>query len=178
MQQLAEDERQLTDVVERLERERMEAERRRIAAGASAGAARLSPRNLGELRWPVGGELLYRFGPERRPNGVTLRRNGIGIAAPEGTPVQAVAEGTVVLARPMEGFGPGVVLSHGGGYYTLYLYLADIRVQVGQDVPAGQVIGTVGSSPEDGAHLFFRLHAPLQGGSPVPVDPLPWLIDR
>ncbi|MFP3949404.1 MAG: peptidoglycan DD-metalloendopeptidase family protein, partial [Longimicrobiales bacterium] len=85
--------------------------------GSFGAAGPLDAGALGELQWPVEGEILYRFGPERRPNGVTLRRNGIGIAAPAGTPVRSVRSGVVVVAEPMEGFGPGVVLSHGKGYY-------------------------------------------------------------
>lgn len=175
MAQLEEDERRVNRVVEDLERRRLEAERRRAAAGIATTATTLDADALGELQWPVEGNLLYRFGPERRPNGVTLRRNGIGIAAAPGTPVRAVRAGTVVLAEPMEGFGPGIVLSHGGGYYTLYLYLGETRVQEGQDVAAGHVIGTVGTGPEEGPHLYLQIHAPVRDGSPVPVDPLPWL---
>ena len=178
IQQLAEDERRLTEVVEELERARVEAERRRRLAGGTGESPTLSARNLGQLPWPVEGSILYRFGPERRPNGVTLRRNGIGIEAEPGTPVKAVRTGTVVVARPMEGFGPGVVLSHGGGYYTLYLYLGDIQVQPGEEVGTGEVIGTIGSGPEEGPHLYLQIHAPIQGRSPVPVDPLPWLESR
>ena len=175
IQQLAADEKRVADLVENLERIRIAEERRRAAAGVVSGVGALSARDLGQLPWPLEGRLLYRFGPERRPNGVTLRRNGIGIAAEPGDEVRSVKQGTVMLAGPMEGFGRGVVLSHGGGFYTLYLYLGEIRVQEGQDVNVGQVLGTVGAGAEDGPHLFFRLHAPIQGQAPVAVDPLPWL---
>ena len=175
IRQLEEDERRLTQVMEELERERLEAERRRAAAGLAAGTGSLDASALGELPWPVDGELVYRFGPERRPNGVTLRRNGIGIAAEPGAPVRAIRSGTVVVASGMEGFGNGVVLSHGAGYYSLYLYLDEVRVQEGQDVAAGNVLGTVGAGPEEGPHLYLQIHAPISGRTPVPVDPLPWL---
>lgn len=178
LQQLAEDEAHLTDVIANLERARREEERRRAIAGAApAGAGNLNPnRDMGSLNWPVAGKLVYRFGPDRRPNGVTLRWNGIGIGAAPGTPVHAVKAGTVVLAQPMEGYGPSVIISHGGGYYTLYMYLKKIQVVEGQDVNAGQVVGTVGgeNTPE-GPHVEFRIHAPVGGGAPVPVDPLQWL---
>jgi septal ring factor EnvC (AmiA/AmiB activator) len=178
IQELEEDERRVAGLVEELERRRLEAERRRTAAGLSGSESTLDANALGELAWPVDGRLLYRFGPERRPNGVTLRRNGIGIAAAPGTPVRAVRAGTVVVAEPMEGFGPGVVLSHGGGYYSLYLYLGEIRVREGQDVGTGEVLGAVGTGPEEGSHLYLQIHAPVRGQSPVPVDPLPWLSQR
>lgn len=178
IQQLEEDERRLNSVMEELERERLAAERRRAAAGMAAGSGSLDAGALGELPWPVDGRLVYRFGPERRPNGVTLRRNGIGIGAAPGTPVHAVRNGTVVVASPMEGFGNGVVLSHGAGYYSLYLYLGEVRVREGQDVATGQVLGTVGTGPEEGPHLYLQIHAPVSGRTPVPVDPLPWLRAR
>ena len=178
IQQLEEDERRLNEVVETLERRRLEMERRRAAAGLAGTAPTLDADALGQLPWPLDGRLLYRFGPERRPNGVTLRRNGIGIAAPAGTPVHAIRAGTVMVAESVEGFGRGVVLSHGNGYYTLYLYMGDIRVQEGQDVSAGQLLGTVGTGPEEGPHLYLQMQAPVSGNSPIPVDPLPWLRPR
>jgi murein hydrolase activator len=175
MQQLATDERRLTSLIEEMERRRLEEERRRAAAGVAGGEPTFSAASLGQLRWPVRGQILYGFGPDRRPGGVTLRRNGIGIVAEPGTPVAAVSAGTVVRARPMEGFGPGVVLSHGGGYYSLYLYMGDIRVREGQDVAAGEILGTVGRGPEEGPHLYLQIHAPVRGQTPTPVDPIPWL---
>jgi len=175
IQQLAADERRLAGLVEEMERRRIEEERRRAAAGVSRGVGTVSPAHLGQLPWPLRGELVYRFGPDRRPGGVTLRRNGIGIAAQPGTAVAAVGDGTVVVARPMEGFGPGVVLSHGGGYYSLYLYLGEIRVREGQDVAAGEVVGSVGRGPEEGPHLYLQIHAPTAGQTPSPVDPMQWL---
>jgi septal ring factor EnvC (AmiA/AmiB activator) len=178
IQQLEEDERRLSEVVDELERRRIEMERRRAAAGLASSAPTLDASALGQLPWPVDGQLLYRFGPERRPNGVTLRRNGIGIAAEPGTPVRAIRGGTVMVAESVEGFGRGVVLSHGNGYYTLYLYMGQIQVLEGQDVPAGQVLGTVGPGPEEGPHLYLQIQAPIEGRSPVPVDPLPWLRPR
>jgi murein hydrolase activator len=176
IQQLAADERRLTALIEEMERARIEEERRRAAAGVAGAAGNLSVANMGQLRWPVQGQLLYGYGPERRPGGVVLRRNGIGIRAAAGTAVAAVGQGTVVRARTMEGFGPGVVLSHGGGYYSLYLYMGEIRVREGQDVAAGEVLGTVGRGPEEGPHLYLQIHVPRQGQAPSPVDPLQWLL--
>jgi murein DD-endopeptidase MepM/ murein hydrolase activator NlpD len=40
---------------------------------------------------------------------------------------------------------------------------------------AGHVLGTVGSGPEEGPHLYLQIHVPMRGQSPSPVDPLPWL---
>lgn len=164
----------LTDLVDELEALRIEEERRR-----AAGPARLTAEDFGTLDWPVDGEIAYRFGRERRPNGTVLRWNGLGIRAATGTPVRAVRAGRVVLAGPFEGYGPTVIISHGGGFYTLYLYLEEIGVIEGRDVQSGQVVGTVGGggTPE-GPHIEFQIRAPGQTGSPEAQDPLDWLRSR
>jgi septal ring factor EnvC (AmiA/AmiB activator) len=85
----------------------------------------------------------------------------------------------VVLAGPFEGYGPTVVLSHGEGFYTLYLYLEEIGVVEGRDVEAGQVVGTVGGADTpEGPHLEFQIRAPVGGSSPQAQDPLQWLRPR
>jgi len=179
LDQLEADIQRLTGLVDDLERRRIEEERRRAEAGRATGPATMAAADAGSLDWPVDGELIYRFGREQQPNGTVLRWNGIGIAASRGAPVRAVRSGTVVLAGPFEGYGPTVVVSHGEGFYTLYLYLEDIGVLEGREVEAGQVIGTVGgeSTPE-GAHLEFQIRAPVDGGSPQAMDPLEWLRPR
>lgn len=169
--QLEEDEKSLAALISTLETRRREAERR--VAGAATST--LSAADAGTLDWPLDGRLIYPFGRQAQPNGTILRWNGIGIAAPEGTGVRAVEGGTAVLAGPFEGYGPTVVLSHGGGYYSLYLYLRDINVREGASVARGQVVGTVGGgrTPE-GPHIEFQIRSP--GGEAV--DPLGWLRRR
>jgi murein hydrolase activator len=181
MEQLDQDEGRLTGLVAELERRRLEEERRRAAAGRTAEDAvtTLGAADIGTLDWPVEGDLIYRFGPERRPNGTVLRWNGVGIRAAPGTPVRAVRDGTVALAGPFEGYGPTVILSHGDGFYTLYLYLEDIGVVEGRRVSAGQVVGTVGGAgTPEGPHLEFQIRAPVGGGPPQAQDPLDWLRSR
>jgi septal ring factor EnvC (AmiA/AmiB activator) len=173
------DERRLTGVVADLERRRLEEERRLAISGApAAGPATLSAADIGVLDWPVQGSIVYNFGPEQRSNGTVLRWNGIGIRAAVGTPVRAVRGGTVELAGPFDGYGPSVIVSHGGGYYTLYLYLEEIGVVTGRRVEAGQVVGTVGGvgTPE-GPRLEFQIRAPVNG-SPQAMDPIRWLRPR
>jgi murein hydrolase activator len=169
----------LASIINALETARREEDARRRASGAAAAPNAISTRALGTLTWPVDGDVIYRFGPVRKPSGITLINKGIGIAAPAGSPVRVVEGGEVVLARPFEGYGRTVMVSHGGGYYTLYMYLRSIVVQSGQQVTASQVVGTVGGeeTPE-GAHLYFQVHAPVRGETPEPVDPLSWLRSR
>ena len=170
MEELGADEARLTAVMVALEERRRELE----AARRRTGGAAITEEDAGSLEWPIEGEILYEFGREQRPNGTVLRWNGIGIASPTGTPVHAVKGGTVVLAAPFEGYGQSVVLSHGDGFYTLYLYLEEIGV-----VTPGQVVGTVGGgdTPE-GPHLEFQIRAPLDGDTPEAQDPLLWLRPR
>jgi septal ring factor EnvC (AmiA/AmiB activator) len=180
IEQLARDEARVTNLIAELERKRIEVDRRRAVAGARPAAeGNITTRDLGALDWPVEGSLVYRFGTERRPSGVILRWNGIGIAASAGTPLRAVQAGTVVMAGPFEGYGPSVVLSHGAGFYTLYLYLKAINVREGQQITAREIIGTVGGekTPE-GPHVEFQVRAPGRNGPPEPVDPLDWLRSR
>jgi septal ring factor EnvC (AmiA/AmiB activator) len=180
LEQLEADEGQLTNLIDDLERRRLEEERRRALAGLGRGGpGSLSGADAGSLDWPVEGELVYRFGLERRPNGTVLRWNGIGIGAPQGEPVMAVKAGTVVLAGPFEGYGPTVILDHGGGFYTLYLYLEEVGVIQGSQVQAGQVVGTVGGAQTpEGPHIEFQIRAPVAGGTTQAMDPLQWLKGR
>lgn len=175
LEKAAADERRLTSLIDRLERERLEAERR----GSAATPAAITTRDLGSLNWPVEGRVVYRFGPERKPNGITLVNNGIGIGAAAGAAVTAVESGRVSHAGPFEGYGSMVMVNHGGGYYTLYMYLKSVSVREGQTIAAGDAIGTVGGeqTPE-GPHIEFQVRAPLRGSVPEPVDPLDWLKRR
>ncbi|MGH7458945.1 MAG: murein hydrolase activator EnvC family protein [Longimicrobiaceae bacterium] len=175
--QLERDEERLGSLIETLERRRREAERSEPSgAGGAVSPERpaITTRSLGSLGWPVEGEVIYRFGRESS-EGVTVRWNGVGIAAPLGTPVRSVALGVVALAAPFEGYGPTVILDHGGGYYSLYLYLQNVLVREGDRVSRGQPVGTVGGrGPPEGPHVEFQIRGP--GGRAM--DPLEWLRGR
>ena len=171
IEELDADESRMTALIDALEERRREL--------ANRPGATLSAEDAGSLDWPLDGELIYEFGRDQRPNGTVIRWNGIGIAARTGTPVQAVKAGVVAYAGPFEGYGPTVMLSHGDGFYTLYLYLEDIGVVEGREVVAGQVVGTVGGTDTpEGPHLEFQIRAPLDGTSPQAQDPLLWLRRR
>src|SRR5690606_6860810 len=158
-------ENRLNELITNLERERMDAERRLAAAGNAPAEGSVTNRDLGTLEWPVDGPVIYRFGPVQKSSGVTLINKGIGISAAAGMPVRAVEAGSVTLARPIEGYGPTVMVDHGGGFYTLYMFLRTIMVKEGDRIPARHVVGTVGGeeTPE-GPHLYFQIRAPIQGG--------------
>ncbi|HSJ08657.1 MAG TPA: peptidoglycan DD-metalloendopeptidase family protein [Longimicrobiales bacterium] len=165
----------MTSTIADLERRRREEE----ARGATpAQPASLTTRDLGTLQWPVDGTVVYRFGPDRKPNGIVLKNQGIGIGAAAGAQVKAVESGVVEIAGPYPGYGNSVIISHGGGYRTLYLYLRSVSVQVGQQITSGQAIGTVGGEQmAEGPHIEFQVRVPTESGIEA-VDPLAWLRAR
>jgi len=173
--ELEREQQRLTGTIADLERRRREEEARRAGP---AQPASLSTRDLGSLQWPVDGTVAYRFGPDRKPNGIVLKNQGIGIAAAAGTPVRAVESGVVELAGAYPGYGNSVIISHGGGYRTLYLYLRSVNVRVGQQIASGAVLGTVGGEQmAEGPHIEFQVRVPTESGIEA-VDPLTWLRAR
>jgi septal ring factor EnvC (AmiA/AmiB activator) len=164
-------EQRLGSVIASVETERRRTETSRPAATRTPSTLRTS--DIGKLDWPVDGTVLYRFGRVINPNNTTTRWNGIGIAAPIGTPVKAVAPGTVVSVRPLGTYGLTVVLNHGGGDYSIYSSLNTGSVKAGAVIKRGDVIGTVGvSDPDLKPHLHLEIRtAPSQQA----VDPETWL---
>lgn len=152
----------------------IEAERRRAAAArpnAPRAASTLRSTDAGRLEWPADGTLLYRFGRVVNPNNTTTRWNGVGIEAPVGTPVRAVAPGTVVSVGQLGTYGLTVIVQHGGGDYSIYASLNIAAVHKGAPVKKGDVVGTVGvSDPDLKPHLHFEIRP--QGRA---VDPESWL---
>lgn len=173
--ELEREQQRLTGAIADLERRRLDEEAR---GTGPVLAGSISTRALGSLQWPVDGDVVYRFGPDRKPDGIVLKNQGIGIGAPAGTPVRAVESGIIEYAGAFPGYGPTVIVSHGGGYRTLYLYLRDIGVRVGQQIGAGEPIGAVGGEQTaEGPHIEFQVRVPTQSGV-EPVDPLAWLRAR
>lgn len=154
----------------------LEARRRAEASrGVAAAPPRIRTTDLGQLDWPVEGDILYRFGRQQLPNNTTIRWNGIGIAVAGGTPVHAIADGTVRWAQPVGTYGLSVVIDHGGGFYSVYGFLSRISVRRDQPVTKGQVIGFSGGENSDqGPHVHFEIRG--EGGQAL--DPIAWLRRR
>lgn len=99
---------------------------------------------------------------------------GIDIAAPIGSPIYAVAAGTVIDAGPAQGFGLWVRIRHDDGTISVYGHMYDFSVSVGERVPAGLQIARIGNRGDStGPHLHFEI---LVNGQHV--DPQPWLAQR
>ncbi len=126
----------------------------------------------GRLPWPVRGKLAIRYGSQVDPLfNLPVFRSGIHIRTASGSPVTAVAEGKVVYAAEFKGYGQLVVISHGGGYHTLYGNLAKIFSPNGAIIKENEAIGEVGESTTLGASgLYFEIR--YKG---KPLDPQQWL---
>ena len=130
----------------------------------------------GKLPWPVRGRVVRSFGKQKDPySGEFINHLGIDIEASIGTPVTAVAEGTVQLARFIKAYGQTIAISHDNGTYsTVYAHLSLIRVKPNDVVKAGQTIGLVGNSGltslDQRSVLTFEVRY-----NRAAQDPLPWL---
>lgn len=92
---------------------------------------------------------------------------GLDLAAPEGTPTYAAADGVVLIAGWSDSAGNWIVIDHGNGFVGKYMHHSGLLVSAGQTVTKGQPIGLVGNTGNSfGAHLHFQLE--LNG---APVDP-------
>ena len=140
-----------------------------LSGCGSAARYRIPGDRLERIRLhpPVTGAISSGFG--KRGTG---RHEGIDILAPDGAEVRAASQGRVDYSGSgMRGYGNAVILGHGDGITTLYGHLATIRVQSGETVPAGAVIGTIGRSGNATTHhLHFELRVDGEA-----VDPVPYL---
>ncbi|HEU5169007.1 MAG TPA: peptidoglycan DD-metalloendopeptidase family protein, partial [Gemmatimonadales bacterium] len=170
---LERDEQRLTQLLAALERARREeAARRRAGVPTAPIPGALTTADIGKLDWPVDGTIVYRFGRDTLPSGGVIRWNGIGIAAPAGTPVKAVEAGKVRLVGQFGTYGLTVLLEHGNGYYSVYSHLQTAIVRLGDVVTKAQPIGTVGGlNSEHGPHLHFE----IRGENQIALDPADWL---
>lgn len=125
--------------------------------------------------WPVAGTLEGGIGGRRNPFGGRgyEYHEGQDIDAAYGAPVQAAANGKVMIAARQRGYGNVVYVDHGAGLSTRYGHLSQINVAVGQTVTRGQTIGLVGSTGRStGPHLHYEVRINNQ-----PVDPRRYLPD-
>ncbi len=112
-----------------------------------------------EFIWPVNGRISSIFGlrrffneQERKPH------SGLDIAADEGTPIKATADGTVIEAGDFFFSGNMIYIDHGQGIISLYAHLSKITVKPGDIIKQGHIIGHVGQTGRvTGPHLHFAI---------------------
>ena len=130
--------------------------------------ASAAPVRVGGAGWPLSGNLLSGYGG-RMPDG--RASSGLLIAAGLGTPVRAVADGTVVFAEWMTGYGLILIVDHGNGYLSLYGHNESLLKDAGDTVKRGDTVARVGNSGGLAQPaLYFELRRNGQ-----PVNPDSWL---
>ena len=97
------------------------------------------------LPWPANGKVISKFGKEYRADLNTwIFRDGIKIAASNGQSVRSVAGGSVIYAGPFRSYGNVVIMDHSKGFFTIYGFLREIQVKVGDKLEKQSVLGTAG----------------------------------
>ena len=120
--------------------------------------------------WPVQGTITSEFG-YRYIFGETNFHRGLDIAAPEGTAINAAADGTVTFAGERGTYGNLVVITHENGFVTYYAHCSKILAEVGDEVTQGTPVAAVGSTGRStGPHCHFEVRYENE-----PIDPLFYL---
>jgi septal ring factor EnvC (AmiA/AmiB activator) len=148
--------------------------RNELASPASVqvgGLVRAFSSLRGQLRLPVRGELVAKYG-SKRGDGPSWK--GLFIRAAEGSEVKAVASGRVVFAEWLRGFGNLMIIDHGSEYMTIYGNNQSVLKQAGDVVKTGDIIASAGNSGgNEQSGLYFEMRH--QGRA---FDPLGWIIIR
>ena len=143
------------------ENKRVDDEIKRLISMRAAAIARENgyDYNGGMILWPVPGwsRISSKFGPRLHPIHKTWKNhNGIDIPASSGTPIIAVMDGEVILAKYSSSYGNYAIIAHGNGYVSLYGHSSKLLVSKGDKVYAGQPIAKVGTTGwSTGNHLHF-----------------------
>jgi murein DD-endopeptidase MepM/ murein hydrolase activator NlpD len=126
------------------------------------------------VRLPVDGDIDISsgFGPRVDPFLKRLAMHvGVDIRGDSGDPVRATAAGTVVFAGRHNAYGLMVEIDHGNGLTTRYAHLSAILVKEGAKIPAGTILGKIGSTGRSTApHLHYEVRI-----DDSPVDPRRYL---
>ena len=120
----------------------------------------------GQLHWPTLGKIIQSYGSHIDGSELTL--DGVVIKASSGQDVRAIADGQVIFAKWLAGYGLLMIINHGNGYMTLYGRNENLLKHAGDKVHAGEVIATVGQTGgynESGLYFALRHNAkPLNPG--------------
>ena len=94
---------------------------------------------------------------------------GVDFSAPQGTPIYASGEGTVVKTHhSRRGYGNTITIDHGFGYSTFYAHIKEIKIRKGDKVVRGQIIATVGNTGKSTApHLHYEVRKNNRTVNPV-----------
>jgi murein DD-endopeptidase MepM/ murein hydrolase activator NlpD len=122
-----------------------------------------TPIKLAGYPLPQATNVALPYGWQTNPaNGEVFFHSGIDLLAEQGTPVQAIGDGTVVLAAEQGSYGNLVIINHGGGLQSRYAHLDNVKVSAGQKVNKGDVVGSVGTTGTptiNQPHLHFEVRS-------------------
>lgn len=139
-----------------------------IASRSFESVSNPAKTNATAFRWPTDGRIITRYG--EKVNGTA--NDGIDISVPEGTPVKAAENGTVIYSgSELADFGNLILVSHRGGWVSAYAHASANKVKRGDKVQRGQVIALSGRT---GNAKVPKLHFELRKNS-TPVNPLTYL---
>ncbi len=165
--QLAQLDRQVNDVIDRLRKGEFVAPQPRQVLAAPL--PKTGPGAPG--RWPLKGDITSPFGL-RTFRDATDWHTGIDISVDMNTPVHVTQGGTIVFAGWQAGYGWCVEVGHGQEFSTLYGHLSRLLTDVGETVEAGDVIGLSGSSGNStGPHLHYEIRLNGKAINPAPYLP-------
>ncbi len=125
-------------------------------------------KNKGSLPWPADGFVISHFGPNQYPGGIDYNNPGVSIGTKVGASVKAVFDGEVTLVSYIDN-KQAVFIKH-GKYFTVYSNLASAKVQRGDKVRTGEVIGTADANDEGQGEVDFILMKESDN-----VNPESWL---
>ncbi len=170
---------ELNRLLASFERKRKAADAKKTAASKTPGKKAAGPKidvPAHSLPWPVTGKIISKFGKEYRSDLNTwIFRDGIKISASAGAPVRTVEEGSVIYAGPFRSYGNVVIVDHGKGFFTIYGFLQQISVAVGDKLPQQGVLGTAGKDTQASSGTGrFAVYFEIRQGATA-VDPQTWL---
>ncbi len=178
IEQLAREAKDVRDLIDRLNEERLAAEAREAAERAAQLAARTPPppppravrpfsdTGTGTVA-PVRGRVLLSFG---QPGEGGQPHRGLTIEPRPGAQLVAPHDGQIVFAGPFRTYGLILIIEHSEGYHTLLAGLGRIDAAVGQRVTTGEPVGTAGFPESGNPSSYVELRRNGQ-----PINPLPWL---
>ncbi|MEM0912087.1 MAG: peptidoglycan DD-metalloendopeptidase family protein [Pseudomonadota bacterium] len=142
------------DLVRAIEQAELAAKRLREQQTAMRNLSGLTGKQ-GQLAIPTSGRMRALFGKKRQG---LVNWQGVMFNSPSGAPVQAVAEGKVLYADWLKGFGLVIIVDHGAGYMSVYGHNQALLKSVGDYVGRGESISLVGASGGQGnSGLYFEL---------------------
>lgn len=191
-ERLAQDEKRLSSLVDtlarKIEQQRKAAAARKAAARKRAAQKGQKPQKVeavadaesaksafaqqrGRMKLPVKGTITAHYG-SKRADGPSWK--GIFIQSTHGTAIRCVANGEVVFADWLRGFGNLIIVDHGAQYMTIYANAQTLRKKVGDNVKGGDVIANVGNSSDNTqTGLYFEMRRNGRA-----FNPMDWVTTR